>query len=122
ERPVAEHAIHDPALDRAQAAVERNRAPEFLHCLARALAAAFVVTARERDRIHRTRARASNAFKRETLVFQEPVEHAPGEGAVRAAALQGQVDDFHKSDPSESPGCVLYIVQCNNLLRTLGGA
>ena len=46
---------------------------------------------RQRHRVHGTGAGAAQAVEPEAAVFQQGVEHAPGEGAVRAAALQGQV-------------------------------
>src|SRR5690606_3475395 len=35
---------------------------------------------------------AGNAFDLQPLLLEQAVEHAPGEGAMGAAALQGQVD------------------------------
>jgi hypothetical protein len=40
-------------------------------------------------RIHCARTRRADAVDPETLVLEQAVENPPGEGAVRAAALQG---------------------------------
>src|SRR5207342_3729611 len=46
----------------------------------------------EERRIDRACRGAGNAFDAEPLVAQEMVKHAPGEGAMRAAALQAEID------------------------------
>ena len=46
----------------------------------------------EGDAVHGAGAGAADAGDLEPAVLEQPVEHAPGEGAVRAAALQRQVD------------------------------
>src|SRR5262249_7147644 len=46
----------------------------------------------EHDRIHRARRGSRHAFDRKPAVSEQMVEHAPGESAVRAAALQREVD------------------------------
>ena len=43
--------------------------------------------------IHRARRRAGDAVDLEPRLLEQPVEHAPGEGAVRAAALQREIDE-----------------------------
>jgi hypothetical protein len=42
--------------------------------------------------VHRARRRAGNRDDAQPLFLEQTVEHAPGEGAVRAAALQRQID------------------------------
>ena len=42
--------------------------------------------------IHGTSAGAADAFKHQTIMFQQRIQHAPGQRAMRAAALQGQID------------------------------
>ena len=44
--------------------------------------------------VDRTGAAGRDSVERKPLVFQQPVEHAPGERAMRAAPLERQVDDF----------------------------
>ena len=46
----------------------------------------------EHDRIDRACRGAGNALDLEPAIVEQLVEHAPGEGAVRAAALQRQID------------------------------
>src|SRR6185437_3711759 len=46
----------------------------------------------EHDGINRTGRGAGNAFDLKPAVVEQMVEHAPGEGAERAAALQRQID------------------------------
>src|SRR5262249_29731943 len=46
--------------------------------------------------VHGAGARGADAFERDALVFEQPVEYAPGEGAVGAAALQRQVDRLRR--------------------------
>ena len=47
---------------------------------------------RESDRIQRPGAGAAHAVEAQTPVLEKPIEHAPGKRAVRAAALQREVD------------------------------
>jgi len=73
-------------------AVDADRAPEIgepLACLVRPAAGEPVG---EHDRVHRSRRRAGNAFDLDAAVVEQLIEHAPGERAVRAAALQGEID------------------------------
>src|SRR5215468_4466659 len=73
-------------------AVNADRAPEIgepLACLVRPAAGEPVG---EHDRVHRSRRRAGDAFDLDAAVLEELIEHAPGERAVRAAALQGEID------------------------------
>ena len=43
--------------------------------------------------VHRAGGGAGDAVDLEPGLFQQAVEHAPGEGAMRAAALEGEVDE-----------------------------
>ena len=56
----------------------------------------------EDDGVHRSGAGGADAFEGDAFIFQQPVEHAPGEGAVRAAALERQVNGMGRflSDPT----------------------
>lgn len=42
--------------------------------------------------VHRASTRGADAVEVDTLVFKEPIEHAPSEGAVGAPTLEGQID------------------------------
>ena len=44
------------------------------------------------DGVHGAGTGAADAIEAEIAVLQQGIEHAPGKGAVRAAALQGQAD------------------------------
>ena len=46
----------------------------------------------DHHRVHRAGRRAGDAFDREAPVLEDVVEHAPGEGAVRAATLKREID------------------------------
>ena len=47
--------------------------------------------------IQRAGARAAHALDLDALILEQPVEHAPRERAVRAAALQGEVQNLLQS-------------------------
>ena len=47
---------------------------------------------REHCGVHGARRRAGDGLDLQPRLLEQPVEHAPGEGAMRAAALQGEVD------------------------------
>jgi hypothetical protein len=66
--------------------------PEAFERLLRPVAAAFRQTIGEHDGVHGAGAGGADAFEGDALVFQQTVEHAPGEGAVGAAALESEVD------------------------------
>src|SRR5207249_4443735 len=67
-------------------------APERLERAPRPFAAALHVALDEGGGVHRPGAGAAHPLDGDALVLEEAVEHAPGEGAVRAAALQREVD------------------------------
>ena len=48
----------------------------------------------ERGGVHRAGRGGGDALDLDVVVLEQPVERAPGEGAVRAAALQREVDDL----------------------------
>jgi hypothetical protein len=50
--------------------------------------------------VHRARAGRGNPLDLDPLLLEQPVEHAPGEGAMGAAALQRQVDRFRRGGRS----------------------
>src|SRR5262249_32216612 len=56
-------------------------------------------TVGEHDRVYGAGARSGNAFEFEPAFLEQPIEHAPREGAMAAAALQRQIDDFSGPRP-----------------------
>src|SRR5260370_37188650 len=67
-------------------------APEAVELGARAGGAALAVPLRQQRRIDGAGAGAADALDADPVVLEQPVEHAPGEGAVGAAALQREID------------------------------
>ena len=94
DRPVAEQHVPGRALHRTEAALAGDRSPEFRKPLARPFGAAANPAVGQRDRVHRAGAGAGDRRQLKPPVLQQPIQHAPGEGAVRAAALQRDVDAF----------------------------
>src|ERR1700693_759015 len=62
--------------------------PERLSCR---IAAPDSQTMRKHDGVDRTGAGRGDAFKRDAIIFQQAIEHAPGKGAMAAAALKTQI-------------------------------
>ena len=69
-----------------------NGGPEIRQRFAGAVASAAHQPLRQADGVHRPGAGAADTLEAELAVFEQRVEYAPGEGAVRAAALQGKID------------------------------
>ena len=59
---------------------------------ARARSAALRPALQHDGGIHGAGAGAAHRLERQAAVLDQRIEHAPGEGAVRAAALQGEID------------------------------
>jgi hypothetical protein len=83
---------HGPRCRRAEARRLGHGAPEGLERRLRAVDAAVFHAAGHHRRVHRAGRRAGDAVDLQPRLLDQPVEHAPGERPVRAAALQGQVD------------------------------
>src|SRR5215472_8730290 len=66
--------------------------PEVRERLTRAFAAAGREAEGRDSGIHRARTRGADALEGYALVFEEPVQHAPGKGAMSTAALEREVD------------------------------
>src|SRR4029077_173284 len=68
------------------------------------VAAAAAHAVGEHRGVHRAGRGAGDRFDLDALVLEQPVEHAPGVGAVRAAALEGKIDALrlHGSLPLRS--------------------
>ena len=92
ERPAAEQHVERPALERAEPGGVRDAPPERLERLARAGGPALLMAVDQHRRVHRAGRRAGNAVDLEPGLFEQAVEHAPGERAMRAAALQREID------------------------------
>ena len=75
----------------------QTRASESRAALARIVPGckALGIAAGQGHGVDRAGAGAAQALERDALVRQQRVEHAPGEGAVRAAALQSQIEGPH---------------------------
>ena len=79
-------------LHRAHGEAGAEAAPEALHAVTRAGAAALAQAEGEDGGIDGAGRGAGHAFEIQPILIQQPLQHAPGEGAMGAAALQGQVD------------------------------
>ena len=98
EQPVDRLALHVW-----QSAAEAGRAPEIGKALARFLSPAAHQSVGQQHGIDRAGRGAGDAFDLEPAVFQQMIEHAPGEGAVRAAALQREIDALGRERGGGSP-------------------
>ena len=92
ERPVAAQPVERRALERAEGRRARHPPPEVLERSAGGLAAADGHAMGEDRGVHRAGRGAGDRLDLDPGLLQQPVEHAPGQGAVRSAALQRQVD------------------------------
>ena len=92
ERPAPEQHVERPALERAETGGVRDAPPESPKRLTRAGRPAQLMAVDQHRGVHRAGGGAGNAVDRQPRLLQQPVEHAPGEGAVRPASLQGEID------------------------------
>src|SRR6185437_7838645 len=92
EVPRAHRALIPAAMHRREPAELGEPAPEMVELGARALGAALEVALRQHRGVDGASAGAADALDAELPVLEQAVEHAPGEGAMRAAALERQVD------------------------------
>ncbi len=100
-RQKREQALHHVALQVGQVAIDAHRAPEIGEPLARFVRSATGEAVRQHDRVHRAGRRAGDALDAAAAVHEQLIEHAPGEGAVGAAALQREVERFGAVWPGE---------------------
>src|SRR5271165_4118941 len=79
-------------LRRRERAFVADRAPELRKTLARPFAAALEIAFGADDGVHRAGAGPGDRLDVEAAILEDRVKDAPGEGAVRPPALQGQAD------------------------------
>ena len=97
-RPRPDHApgtqpgLDQLALDGGEAALCRDGEPKPFQLLPRALASPLGEARRIDHGVERARARAADRADLDPIVLDQRVENAPGVGAVRSPALQGEVD------------------------------
>src|SRR6185369_9418519 len=104
EIPVALQAVERCALDRAGHGVRAELGPEVAQRLARAVAAVAHPALQQDGGVHRAGAGAAHRLELQPSVLDQGIEHAPGEGAVRAAALQGEIDALGRGHAAVLPG------------------
>ena len=92
ERPAAEQDIERTALEWTKARRFRDSAPQGFERLAGADGAPVGIAVGKCRGVHGAGRSAGNAVDPQPLFLEQPVEHTPGESAVRSPALQSQVD------------------------------
>ena len=93
ERPAAHEHIEGCALERAEPGSLGHLAPECLQGSAGIPGPALGETVGEHHGVHGARRRSRDAVDAEPRLLQQPIEDAPGEGAVRASALERQINE-----------------------------
>ena len=102
--PEAQHQVEESALGRGTGRADARRAPEGFEPAARPVDPAFQPALHQHDGIHGAGARTGDRFYAEAPVFEEGIEHAPREGAVSPAALQGERHGLLGVRPGEAGG------------------
>src|SRR5271166_6177460 len=92
EAPIPHERVEDGSADRAVLSCGTGSRPEFFEGFPRFGWAASRHAVGESNRVHRAGTRAADRLDVKPLVFEELVEHTPGESAMGAAALQGELD------------------------------
>jgi hypothetical protein len=92
ERPAPEQHVERAALERAETGGVRDPPPERAKRVTRAGSPAQLMAVDQHRGVHCARRGAGDAVDRKPGLLQQAVEHAPGEGAVRPASLQGKID------------------------------
>ena len=92
ERARAGQLVEQARLQRAEGRGMADPPPEIGERLLRAALAAFGQAVGKHGGVHGAGAGRDHALEGQIVLVEQPVEHAPGEGAVRAAALQSEVD------------------------------
>src|SRR5271166_2679244 len=78
---------------------------EVLQRGARALGSASGMTIDQSSRVHRARRGARYPIDLEPWLLDQPIQNSPGEGAVRAAALQRKIDEQRLAARDLGFGC-----------------
>jgi hypothetical protein len=102
--PEAQHQTEKRALGGGKGPVEAGPAPERFERAPRPVDPAPEPALHHHDGVHGAGARTGDRFDAEAPVFEEGVEHAPREGAVGPAALQGQRHRLLGARPGEAGG------------------
>jgi hypothetical protein len=92
ERPLPGHDLERAAPERAEQRGVRHAFPEDFERRACALGSAGHQSVRHHHRVHRAGGCAGNALDLEPRFFQQAIEHAPGECAMRTATLQREIN------------------------------
>jgi hypothetical protein len=92
ERSVAHQTIENRGLHGAERRGMADSPPEVGERLARSLAPAFDQPVTEHGGIHATGAGRDHAFEIEPLIFEQAIEHTPGERTMGATTLKCQVE------------------------------
>ena len=93
ERPAPEQHVERPTPERTEAGGVRDAPPESLKRLTRAGSPALLMAVDQHRGVHRAGGGAGNAVDLEPGLLEQAVEHPPGEGAVGAPALEGEIDE-----------------------------
>ena len=112
ERPTSEQHIERRALEGAELGGLRHFPPERLQARAGAIGAVRGITIDHDGAVHGSGRGARDTIEAKPVLLQQAVEHAPGEGAMRAAALQREVDEngvaaCHVAHLRGSPGTMM---------------
>ena len=92
QRARAGQLVEQARLQRAEGRGMADAPPEIGERLLRAALAAFGQAVGQHGGVHGAGAGRDDALEGQIVLLEQPVEHAPGEGAMRAAALQREVD------------------------------
>src|SRR5215472_9785040 len=92
QAPTIEENVEKPPAQRAQQSRSRDAAPKALKGRACRIRAALGVTIDEHGGIHRSRGSPRNPVDLQPRLLEQAIESAPSKGAVRAAALQREID------------------------------
>ena len=92
DRMILHQAIEPARLQRAPCRRLADPAPEFGERASCALATARGQAIGHHRGVHGAGTGGADPFERYPLVFEQTIHRAPGEGAVRSAALQGKID------------------------------
>src|ERR1700745_525194 len=103
---VSAEPIGKARLQRGQRAEMGDSAPEFGEGAFGSLAPTRDQTTGEHCRVDRPYARRADAVERDAFPLEQAIQHAPGEGAMRASALERKVDqlEVRRAAGPDDPG------------------